>query len=195
MTSNDNIAAPVALERDIRQGALVRSRLLGKDLVLWRGESGGIHVWHDNCPHRSVRLSAGRNLGNCLEAIYHGWRFGEDATVISVPAEGGKARPELSAEVLVTEVSEGFVWASLGDEIETDPNLAGNPARPIFIRRPAAQLRRALPRIAGTYLTVSPWDDSSSVMYGAVDGDSQTTLRAINTNLVTFQRQIERGET
>ena len=193
MTDKRLISAPIALERDIRPGALVRSRLMGKSLVLWRATSGQIHVWHDNCPHRSVRLSAGRNLGDRLEDIYHGWQFGEDATVISVPAEGGGPRAELSAQVVTSTISEGFVWATLGDTVEPDPGLAGHPLRPVPVNAQVTTVRRNLRRLPDVRLMASPWDEATSVIYGTTDDGDLENLRQLNTRLVTLQRWMERG--
>lgn len=194
MTEDVFISAPVALERDVCAGSLVRSCLDGQALVVWRGNSDRIHVWHDNCPHRSVRLSAGRNLGDCLEAIYHGWRFAEDATVVSVPAEGGKSRLKISANVLASETIGGFVWASTGDKIEPDRNLVGTPIRPVFVTCPHARLRSVLPRIDDTYLKISPWDETASVVYGSTHSTELSMLKEINAKLVKVQRQAERGD-
>lgn len=75
--------APVAVE------------LLGQALVLWRGATGQLHAWADQCPHRGARFSLGRvvqvlgegqRAASRLECAYHGWQFGSDGQCRLVPA-------------------------------------------------------------------------------------------------------------
>ncbi len=154
----------VALERDVLNGSLTRARMGALDLVIWLGASGAIHVWQDRCPHRSVRLSAGRNMGTYLEDPYHGWQFGEDGTVIAVPAERGKPHPEISARVLPSKVAGGFVWAGEGEVIGKP--LQGTPARPLHFAVPTETLR---PHLDPNTNHLTPWGDAESMVYPTSD--------------------------
>lgn len=159
---------------------MMRSRMGALDLVIWRGASGAVHVWRDHCPHRSVRLSAGRNMGSYLEDIYHGWRFGEDGTVIHIPAEGGKAHPDISAQVLNSTVSDGFVWAA---QDTPEPHaMTGTPHRPLHMLVPAETARPYLAE--GQHVT--PWGDAACMVYGA-GGDPV----AAHAKLSALRRRLE----
>ena len=61
-------------------------QLLGKDIVLWRDNSGKWNCFADVCPHRLVPLSEGRieSDGNLLCA-YHAWRFNSEGKCVSIP--------------------------------------------------------------------------------------------------------------
>jgi phenylpropionate dioxygenase-like ring-hydroxylating dioxygenase large terminal subunit len=50
-------------------------RLEGRDIALFRTESGQVGALDDICPHRRMRLSLGRVIGERLECKYHGWTF------------------------------------------------------------------------------------------------------------------------
>jgi phenylpropionate dioxygenase-like ring-hydroxylating dioxygenase large terminal subunit len=50
-------------------------RLAGKEIVLFRGDSGQIGALEDNCPHRRMRLSLGKVVKHRLQCPYHGWTF------------------------------------------------------------------------------------------------------------------------
>lgn len=50
-------------------------RLAGKDIALFRTESGQVGALDDMCPHRRMRLSLGSVLGEKLQCKYHGWTF------------------------------------------------------------------------------------------------------------------------
>lgn len=188
----DTQTYPVALERDIRPLSLVRSRLEGMDLVIWRSTSGAIHVWEDCCPHRSVRLSAGRNLGDCLEGIYHGWRFDEDGKVASVPAEGGEARPSIRVRVLASEVRHGVVWASTGKKVAAPDGFGGNLCRPIHVSAPAERVRIRFGDFPDLQLIATPWGHDECFIYGA-SGNTAFDARSTNARLTDLVRRVEAG--
>ncbi len=50
-------------------------RLDGKELVLFRAGPGKIGALEDCCPHRRMRLSLGKMVGDRLQCPYHGWTF------------------------------------------------------------------------------------------------------------------------
>ena len=93
-------------------------RLLGTDLVAFRGEDGTLGLVDEACPHRRASLALARIEGCSLRCIYHGWRVGPAGEVVEVPSEG--ARSEQFAARLRTnryQVAEGggLVWAFLGE--------------------------------------------------------------------------------
>ncbi len=171
----------VALDREVLPEGLVRGRMDTAELVIWRGASGSVHVWEDRCPHRSSRLSAGRNMGAYLEDPYHGWRFAEDGTVIHVPAEGGKAHPEISAHVLASAVTGGFVWASAG-VLETG-DFAGPPLRPLHF---GVSANRVAAELDPTKTRITPWGAAACMVYG-IDPDAMAAHRM----LTALRRRLE----
>src|SRR5690606_37471235 len=50
-------------------------RLAGRDLVVFRTSSGKVGCLTDICPHRRMKLSLGKVLGDKLRCDYHGWTF------------------------------------------------------------------------------------------------------------------------
>ena len=71
---------PVLLAEEVaeRDGAPVRVRLLGEDLVAFRDSSGRVGLVDAFCPHRRAPMFFGRNEECGLRCVYHGWKF--DAT-------------------------------------------------------------------------------------------------------------------
>jgi nitrite reductase/ring-hydroxylating ferredoxin subunit len=193
---------PIALARDIAADTLVRARFMGAALVLWRGNDDIIRVWEDRCPHRSIRLSAGRNLGQCVECIYHGWRFGPDASVIAIPAEEDRARPDVRVATYPCAVTGGLVWvrARGEDRASPPPPFAGAAdilIRPLPIRVPAQRAQPALAACAGMQLRVTPTGDDSCMAFGygtPLAGETAiTTLRRCNVTLTETRRALENG--
>ena len=94
-----------------------RVRLLGADLVAFRGEDGSLGLVDEYCPHRRVSLALARVEGCSLRCIYHGWRIGADGAVVEVPSEGDRSA-EFAARIEVNRYhireGGGLVWAFLG---------------------------------------------------------------------------------
>ncbi len=69
-----------ATTAELRSGAQFRRVILDEPVLLGRTASGEAFALRDICPHRSVPLSAGRQIDTggqaTVECPYHGWRFG-----------------------------------------------------------------------------------------------------------------------
>jgi len=104
----------VARFEEVADGQIKRVRLLGQDLVLWRGDNS-IHAWDDYCAHRGARLSLGM-VSNCrLVCPYHGWEYQSDGKCVRYPAHPS-IKPSGRAAATVYEVSErfGHIWVCMG---------------------------------------------------------------------------------
>lgn len=115
-------------------GAPMRVRLLGTDLVAFRGEDGNLGLLDELCPHRRASLALGRVEGCSIRCIYHGWRMDGTGAVVEVPSEGERSEQFASRiETRRYHVREGggLVWAFLGEG--GPPRLPPLP----FMDRPA----------------------------------------------------------
>ena len=54
---------PVAGSDELARRHVLPVRLLGEDLVVWRGDDGRPLAWRDLCVHRGTKLSLGRVEG------------------------------------------------------------------------------------------------------------------------------------
>ncbi len=97
-------------------GAPVRVRLFGEDLVAFRDTDGRIGVLGEYCPHRKASLFFGRNEECGLRCLYHGWKFDVDGKVlemVSEPAESGFAE-KVQHKAYPTQEAGGFIWVYMG---------------------------------------------------------------------------------
>ncbi|HEY6821039.1 MAG TPA: Rieske 2Fe-2S domain-containing protein, partial [Burkholderiales bacterium] len=80
---------PVCLSEEVAQpdGAPVRSRLLGEDLVVFRDSKNRLGVLGELCMHRRASLFFGRNEDCGLRCLYHGWKFDVEGNVVDMPSE------------------------------------------------------------------------------------------------------------
>jgi len=117
----------VAESTDVSTSA-VAVRLLGEDLVIWRGPGDCIIAAPDRCPHREAPLSAGRVTDGCLECPYHGWTFGKEGTCVLVPSAGAGRRVPPTSHLRTIHATEryGLVWLCLGEPNARIPELAAD---------------------------------------------------------------------
>ena len=145
----------VARASELKEGQVKPARLLGQDLVVWRGQ-GGVHAWLDLCIHRGAKLSRGHVAENCLVCPYHAWTYGEDGQCTKIPAHPALV-PPAKAHTTVYHAAEKYdlVWVCLGTpakDILTFPEW-DNPSYRTFSAGP--YLFKALgPRLIENFLDV-----------------------------------------
>jgi phenylpropionate dioxygenase-like ring-hydroxylating dioxygenase large terminal subunit len=108
---------PVVQSWELAPGGRVkRVRILGEDLVAFRGPGGGVGLLAEFCAHRRASLYFGRNEEPGLRCVYHGWQYDRGGRCIDMPNE----RPESNFQDKVTQPAYpctergGVVWAYLG---------------------------------------------------------------------------------
>ncbi len=77
---------PFCLSSDLGKKPIFR-KMLGKELVAFRGESGRVTVISAYCAHLGANLAGGCVKGDSIECPYHGWRFGQDGACIEIPGQ------------------------------------------------------------------------------------------------------------
>ena len=109
---------PAVMSRELAEpdGAPLRVRLLGEDLVAFRDSDGRIGLVDAHCPHRRASLFFGRNEECGLRCIYHGWKFDVDGNCVDMPSEPPETgfRDKTTLTAYPTREAGGVVWAYLG---------------------------------------------------------------------------------
>ena len=132
MTAPDasSLLHPVAGRADLAPRHVVKARLLGQDLAVWRADDGFVNVWADRCIHRGVRLSVAMNDGAELVCPYHGWRYSNRSGNCSyMPAHPAEAPPRaLCVPTFRSEERYGLIWSGGSREAEPPrlPHLEGH---------------------------------------------------------------------
>ncbi|HEY3809853.1 MAG TPA: Rieske 2Fe-2S domain-containing protein [Acidimicrobiales bacterium] len=95
-------------------GGLLRSRLLGRDLVVARLGGGALAVLPDRCPHRSTRLSVGCVDGAAIRCAYHGWRWDAAGRCVEIPSAPDAPIPaRFQMKAFEGRERHGLVWVRL----------------------------------------------------------------------------------
>jgi phthalate 4,5-dioxygenase len=113
---------PVCMSEEVaeKDGAPVRSRLVGERLVAFRDSKGKLGVLDEHCPHRGASLVFGRNEECGLRCLYHGWKFDVDGNILEMASEpdGSALMKSLKQKSYPVREAGGFVWAWLGPKDE-----------------------------------------------------------------------------
>ncbi len=110
------IAACLAEEVAEPDGAPVRTRLLGENLIVFRDSKGRLGVVDEYCTHRRASLVFARNEECGLRCLYHGWKFDVDGNVVDMPSEAlDRTHPErVKLKSYPAREWGGFVWTYMG---------------------------------------------------------------------------------
>jgi phenylpropionate dioxygenase-like ring-hydroxylating dioxygenase large terminal subunit len=104
----------VAPSSELSEGGLLKAKLLGEDLVVWRA-NGSPHAWQDLCMHRGSRLSLGHVQGGELVCAYHGWTYDSEGQCVRFPSHPEqKPPPTAHTKVYAAREAYGYVWVALG---------------------------------------------------------------------------------
>ena len=97
-------------------GAPLRVRLLGEDLLIFRGTDGRIGLLKEACPHRGASLFFGRNEENGIRCVYHGWKFDVTGQCVDMPSEPDESnfKGKIKARGYRCNEYGGMIWAYMG---------------------------------------------------------------------------------
>jgi phenylpropionate dioxygenase-like ring-hydroxylating dioxygenase large terminal subunit len=97
-------------------GAPVRLRLLGEDLVAFRDSSGAVGIIDAYCAHRGVGLFFGRNEECGLRCVYHGWKYDVNGRCLDTPneAESSRLKDRIRLKSYPTQERAGVIWVYMG---------------------------------------------------------------------------------
>jgi nitrite reductase/ring-hydroxylating ferredoxin subunit len=109
---------PAALSSELPEpdGAPLRVRLLGEDLIAFRDTRGSVGLVSAYCPHRRAPMFFGRNEDYGLRCVYHGWKFNVTGACVDMPSEPADSLFKTKMSIPSYPVWEGggIVWAYLG---------------------------------------------------------------------------------
>ncbi len=110
------LPACLAEELPVADGAPIRVRLLGENLVAFRDANGDVGLIEDACPHRRAPMFFGRNEEHGLRCVYHGWKFDRHGKCTDMPSEPPDSlfKTKVTITAYPTYESGGLIWAYMG---------------------------------------------------------------------------------
>jgi 5,5'-dehydrodivanillate O-demethylase len=112
---------PIATIADLEREEVMRIRVLGENLALYRTTRGEMGLVQERCPHRSASLVFGIPDEEGLHCAYHGWYFNAQGRCLAQPyddAENSENTFKERVQIVSYPVQElgGMVWAYLGPQ-------------------------------------------------------------------------------
>jgi phthalate 4,5-dioxygenase oxygenase subunit len=159
------IAACLAEEVKI-DGAPVKTRLLGEDLIVFRDTMGRVGVLDEFCAHRRASLLYGRNEDCGLRCLYHGWKFDVEGNVLEMASEPSDSTfsERVKQKAYPAREAGGFVWCYMG------------PPEQITEFQPPAFAPTPQTRVSATKVRVRcNW---AQVLEGQIDSAHSSTLHS-----------------
>src|ERR1700761_2476423 len=109
---------PVMLASELPRadGPPVRVNVLGEALVAFRATDGRIGLLDAYCPHRRANLFWGRNEGDGLRCVYHGWKFDGAGNCVDLPncPEGPALKHKVRTTAYPLVERGGLLWTYMG---------------------------------------------------------------------------------
>lgn len=121
------LPACLASELPEKDGAPLRVRLLGEDLIAFRDTEENVGLVDAYCPHRRAPMFFGRNEECGLRCVYHGWKFDRHGDCTDMPSEpaGTTLQAKVKIRAYPTFEQSGIIWTYMGP-----PDL--QPAKPDY---------------------------------------------------------------
>jgi len=112
---------PVLLSEQVqRDGAPVRLKLLGEELLAFRDSTGAVGLIDPRCSHRGAHLFFGRNEEGGIRCAYHGWKFDAQGRCVDMPTMPPELVSKVSDKAQIkaypTREWGDYVWAYLGPQ-------------------------------------------------------------------------------
>jgi vanillate O-demethylase monooxygenase subunit len=140
----------VAATGDELDSSAVGRRILGTEVVLWRGTSGRATAFENRCAHRGFPLTHSKVDGDRLVCGYHGCTYGLDGTCVHIPSQ---ERVPTGMRVRVFPVLEDppFIWIWMGS-----PGAAAisRPPTVPWVREPGWETFQSAWDVAANYMMV-----------------------------------------
>jgi phthalate 4,5-dioxygenase oxygenase subunit len=117
------LPACLSTELPENDGAPLRVRLLGENLIAFRDTDGNVGLVEAYCPHRRAPLYFGRNEECGLRCVYHGWKFDRNGDCVDMPSEPAGTTLQAKVKILAYPTVEkgGVIWTYMGPKDEQPP--------------------------------------------------------------------------
>jgi 5,5'-dehydrodivanillate O-demethylase len=99
-----------------------RLRIMGEDLLVYRGADGEIRCIEEHCPHRRASLFFGFIEPGGIRCCYHGWKYDAQGQCVERPFEPAAPDKIRTRSYPVQELG-GLLFAFLGPDPERAPLL------------------------------------------------------------------------
>jgi phenylpropionate dioxygenase-like ring-hydroxylating dioxygenase large terminal subunit len=117
--------------KKVRRGKVKPLKMLGRELVVYRGDDGKARIMDAYCPHMGAHLAEGSVDGTGIRCFFHHWKMGDNGELVECPVQDKP--PRASVKVWPTEEKYGMIWLWAGEKprypVPFIPELKDGPER------------------------------------------------------------------
>ncbi len=103
---------------ELATGDFLARKILGEDVVLFRGPQGDAGALSDRCPHRFAPLSNGKLRDGAIQCGYHGLTFNSSGQCVFNPAGPVPGNARVTSYPVIQKHS--VIWIWMGDAVLVD---------------------------------------------------------------------------
>jgi phthalate 4,5-dioxygenase len=116
---------PIALSEELPgpDGVPLRVKMLGEQLIAFRGTDGRVGLMDAYCPHRGAPMFFGRNEEDGLRCVYHGRKFDVDGNCTDLPKapEGETFKNKIDVKSYPCVEAGDLIFAYMGPKDKQPP--------------------------------------------------------------------------
>lgn len=126
----------VFASKDLRKKKAKGVSLFGRDLVLYRSESGKVRALDAYCPHMGAHLKEGKVEGDSIRCFFHRWQINADGRCVDIPCQN-ETRGIKPIQTWNVDERYNLIWIWVGDgeptcSIPEAPELEGEEVSSIL---------------------------------------------------------------
>lgn len=102
---------------ELKKEQLLRRKIVGHELVIFKNVKGEVAVLEDRCCHRNVHLSLGYVQGDHIKCGYHGWEYNTTGKCVHIPVlEPHQISDKACVKSYPIQFKYQAYWVYIGDE-------------------------------------------------------------------------------
>jgi phenylpropionate dioxygenase-like ring-hydroxylating dioxygenase large terminal subunit len=106
----------------VAKGKAAAAELFGKKFVVYRSDSGNIHILDAHCPHMGAHLCDGFVEGDSIRCPFHYWKFSSSGKCIEIPAQTDtRVAPPLKHYKCGEKYGLIWIWTGSAEDTEEIP--------------------------------------------------------------------------
>jgi phenylpropionate dioxygenase-like ring-hydroxylating dioxygenase large terminal subunit len=114
----------------LKRGKPHAVNLMGRELVVYRGENNKVVALDAYCPHMGAHLAEGKVEGNSIRCFFHNWQFDEKGECRDIPCLSQLPQKKISTRAWHVAEKFDLIWVWIGDSeplhaLPEVPELAG----------------------------------------------------------------------
>lgn len=106
--------------KKIKKKQIQAITLMGREIIVFRGEDNQLGALDAYCPHMGAHLVDGKVEGNGVRCFFHNWKFNREGNCIDIPCLKTLPAKKIQQRAFIVKEQYGLIWLWTG---ETSPSF------------------------------------------------------------------------